>query len=94
MADEVTVTTDDAIRFLERAVRNWTLPPRHRISNEDIEDVREALAAFVVERRAIPEGYVLVPVEPTAAMLGAADCVHGDANIYRTMIAARPKGEG
>jgi hypothetical protein len=44
----------------------------------------------------VPEGYVLVPIEPTEAMILAGD--HEDqrltdvTGIYRAMIAAAPKG--
>lgn len=42
-----------------------------------------------------PEGYVLVPAEPTPAMSAAGLCVseaeHDPAGVYRAMIVARPE---
>ena len=49
MASEA--TKDEAIKFLECAVRNWSHVPR--LSNDDIDDVRVALNSF--RRAAVAE---------------------------------------
>ena len=43
---EPEVTQQDAVKFLEGAVRNWSHVPR--LSNEDIEDVRVELERFIL----------------------------------------------
>lgn len=44
------VTREEAIKFLESAVRNWLHVPR--LSNHDIDDVAGALTSFLKTRGA------------------------------------------
>ena len=48
----LTVTRDDAVKFLESAVRNWSRVPR--LSNDDLDDVAGALSSFLKNRRPTP----------------------------------------
>lgn len=58
------------------------------IDAEKIKAERDALNSL-----AIPEGYALVPVEPTHEMLEAGDEQFGTYDVYRRMIAAAPQQE-
>lgn len=69
----------------------------------DMIGIHAALQAITAALRAAPEGFVMVPVEPTEFMLWAANQVDDDAfshgamhgadsaSIYRAMLAARPQ---
>ena len=59
---------------------------------EDDELREEVVSALVAHLRTTPEGFVLVPVEPTPKMSAAGFCVseadHDPAGVYRAMLAA------
>ena len=52
---------------------------------------------FTTPQPAIPEGWQLVPVEPTEAMLDAGEMIDGDGvtyvDLFKAMLAAAPKPE-
>lgn len=63
-------------------------------SDAFIAGLREARAQVgQVERQAVPEGFVLVPIEPTEKMIMAGGGWTGTAAGYRAMIAAAPTPE-
>jgi hypothetical protein len=57
-----------------------------------------AIASPSAPRVGVPEGWKLVPVEPTPAMSAAGFCVneaeHDPAGVYRAMLAAAPESRG
>lgn len=64
-------------------------------SSEELERIDAALAGQVPEP-AVPEGWQLVPVEPTNDMLDASYFNNHSANkcIYKAVLAAAPKPDG
>jgi hypothetical protein len=62
-----------------------------------VEDDDRSVRAIAAALRAAPEGFVMVPVEPTEEMLRAGWRDEGDygvsvGSIYKAMLAARPQG--
>jgi hypothetical protein len=70
------------------------MPEWHHIGHIGLGNLKTLIAAT---QPAIPEGYVLVPREPTEAILdaieAACDCYLSD-DVYRAMIEAAEKGHG
>ena len=62
---------DAARERLEKAAQRWSLNgPTARVSIK-LGDLRAALTAWNTRPSVVPEGFKLVPVEPTEAMLDA-----------------------
>ncbi len=99
--------TDDRKRAMELLLAQYIADGMTEVA-EDFAAGREwaversAITAIAAALRAAPEGFVLVPVEPTQEMLDMVctadgfepwtDKTMGD--VYRTMLAARPQGGG
>ena len=67
---------------------------RYRWGEYKVDDTETAWEAWQAALRAAPEGFVLVPVEPTPEMLQAAcECgaYPGMNDWWRAMLAARPQ---
>ncbi|HIC8784580.1 TPA: hypothetical protein ACW7Y1_000328 [Enterobacter hormaechei subsp. steigerwaltii] len=76
------VTTTYNLRDAVEAIRNAGIA----IGAKKIQEARDALNSPV-----IPDGWVMVPEEPTHEMLEAGDEQFGTYDVYRRMIAASPQ---
>lgn len=76
---------------------------RHRWGEYKVDDTETAWEAWQAALRAAPEGFVLVPVEPTVKMIQSACIASNAGNMYlhndvrmlgvwSAMLAARPQG--
>lgn len=77
------------VELVNKAYQNWKTVGKQEDIVEIVElenTIRKAL-----NRPAVPEGYALVPIEPTENMIAATGNLAIAKLVYRDMIAAAPK---
>lgn len=93
-----------ARELLAKAYRATNYPPMvhesHSLMHGRLDRRERAALEAIIAARTAPEGYVLVPVEPTATMIaeawkyGFGDDAPDPVYSYRAMLAARPEVSG